>query len=172
MITLDGVSMTEIVKICKIHGELNTQQTILNRLSNTGTPYLRCRECRNNSERNRIKIKYLKTPKKHDKRKVPTFIKHEDKSHAYTILHRFKLLPETYYSMLEKQNNLCAICKNPETQLKKKTNKVKMLSVDHCHSTGKIRGLLCHTCNTGLGSFKDSETIMHSAIDYLKASNQ
>ena len=164
--------MSEIVKICKSHGQLDNDKIILNRISPKGKPYFRCRECRNNSERNRIKIRYIKTPKKHEKTKVPSFVKHEDKTHAYTILHRFKLLPETYYSMLEKQNGLCAICKNPETQLKKKSNKVKMLSVDHCHLTGKIRGLLCHKCNTGLGSFKDSETILSSAINYLKASTE
>lgn len=162
--------MTDIVKICKIHGELNHQQTILNKISPKGKRYLRCRECRNSSERKRLKIKYIKTPKKHEKIKVPSFIKHEDKPHAYTILHRFKMSADDYYSMLEKQNGLCAICKKPETQLKKKYNKVKMLSVDHCHSTGKIRGLLCHQCNAGLGSFKDSVTYLASAIDYIKAS--
>ena len=162
--------MTNIVKICKIHGELDRDKTITNRMSSKGKEYLRCRECRNISERNRLKSKYITTPKKHEKVKVPSFVKHEDKPHAYTILHRFKMSPASYYEMLEKQNSLCAICKQPETQLKKKYNKVKMLSIDHCHSTGKIRGLLCHKCNTGLGSFQDSETILSSAINYLKAS--
>src|SRR5882724_12163728 len=111
------LNMNSIVKICKIHGELNYQQTILNKISPKGVRYLRCRQCRNDSERKRLKIKYLKTPKKHEKTKLPSFIRHEDKPHAYTILHRFKMSPEDYYLMLEKQNSICAICKKPETQL-------------------------------------------------------
>lgn len=161
--------MSEIVKICKIHGGLTQEQTRLNRLSPKGKPYLRCGFCRNNQERKRLKDKYLKTPKKHEKVKLPSFISNENKGHAYTILHRFKLKAETYYSMLDQQNHLCAICKKPETQIKRKTNKIKMLSVDHCHTTGKVRGLLCHACNIALGSFKDSKENLKEAINYLSS---
>ena len=42
--------------------------------------------------------------------------------------------------------------------------------VDHCHTTGKVRGLLCNTCNLGLGLFKDSEENLANAIQYLAAS--
>jgi hypothetical protein len=45
----------------------------------------------------------------------------------------------------------------------------KNLDVDHCHRTGKIRGLLCNSCNQGLGLFKDDEKIMKQAADYLKS---
>jgi hypothetical protein len=162
--------MNDIVKTCKKHGQLALDQIILNRISPKGKHYLRCRICRNDSERKRLKIKYIKTPKKHEKTKLPDYIKHEDRNHSYTILNRFKLLPEKYYLMLKEQNNLCAICNKTESQLKKKSSKVKMLSVDHCHLTGKIRGLLCHQCNTGLGHFKDSIDILQKAIMYLKAS--
>lgn len=162
--------MNNIVKKCKVHGDLNKSQTIVNRLSDNGKKYLRCRECRNLSERNRLKTKYIKTPKKHEKRKLPDFINQENKNHAYTIFNRFKLLPEKYYEMLKIQNNVCAICKQPETQLKKNYNKIKMLSVDHCHQTGKVRGLLCGSCNTALGGFKDSIENLQSAIAYLLSS--
>lgn len=54
------------------------------------------------------------------------------------------------------QNYLCAICKeNPATDL------------DHCHNTDKIRGVLCHQCNTGLGLFKDKPDILVTAAGYL-----
>ena len=46
--------------------------------------------------------------------------------------------------------------------------KVKALAVDHCHSTGKVRGLLCQVCNVGLGAFKDDEYLLLNAIKYLK----
>lgn len=41
------------------------------------------------------------------------------------------------------------------------------LHVDHCHKTGAVRGVLCHLCNTGLGSFRDSPTLLARAINYL-----
>lgn len=42
------------------------------------------------------------------------------------------------------------------------------LSIDHCHTTGKVRGLLCRQCNIALGKFKEDVTILQSAIAYLK----
>jgi hypothetical protein len=44
--------------------------------------------------------------------------------------------------------------------------------IDHCHTTGKIRGVLCSTCNSGLGMFKDSQRLLVAAIDYLNNRNQ
>lgn len=49
------------------------------------------------------------------------------------------------------QNGLCASCKQPETFVSNKSGKVQDLSVDHCHKTGKIRGLLCNNCNRAEG---------------------
>jgi hypothetical protein len=43
-----------------------------------------------------------------------------------------------------------------------------MLSIDHCHNTGKVRGLLCDHCNKGLGLFKDNIDYLNKAIEYLK----
>lgn len=159
--------MENIVKICKKHGELSKEQTVLNRFSPNGKEYLRCRICRNEQARNRLKDKYVTTPKKHEKHKLPKNMPKEDRSYAYTIRHRFKISAEQYQLMLVNQNYVCAICKNPETQLKKKYNKIKMLSIDHCHVTNKIRGLLCHQCNVGLGAFKDNIETLNSAINYL-----
>lgn len=165
--------MTEIVKVCKKHGGLIIEQVVLNRFSPSNKPYYRCRICRNNSEKNRInKTKYITTRKKHIKNKLPNFINKEDKNHAYTILYKFKMNAKEYYELLEKQNYVCAICKKPETQIKRKSNKIKMLSVDHCHETGKIRGLLCFKCNIGIGSFNDSIELFLYAIKYIKTNSQ
>ncbi len=68
---------------------------------------------------------------------------------------------------LKEQNNVCAICEQPE-QATYKGIKKKDLAVDHCHKTGEIRGLLCSKCNTGLGVFKESPELLNSAIKYLK----
>lgn len=61
-----------------------------------------------------------------------------------------------YRRMIEEQCGKCAICKE-ETKL----------VVDHCHSTGKVRGLLCGPCNFGIGNFKENKTALAAAIVYL-----
>lgn len=75
---------------------------------------------------------------------------------------------EDYEAMLDAQEGVCAICKsdNPagEGNFPKKA---LSFSVDHCHSTGKVRGLLCNTCNRGLGFFKDDMALLVSAQEYL-----
>lgn len=61
------------------------------------------------------------------------------------------------------QDGLCAICKTPLVGLDpRKTH------ADHCHVTGRARGILCHSCNIGLGMFSDNPTRLQAAIDYLK----
>ena len=75
---------------------------------------------------------------------------------------KYNLTLEEYNIMLENQNYKCDICKDDLKQLD--TRKVH---VDHCHSTGKVRGVLCGDCNTGLGRFKDNITILKEAINYL-----
>ena len=70
----------------------------------------------------------------------------------------YGLTIEDVQALREKQNNKCAVChKEPE----------RPLNVDHCHVTGKIRGLLCWNCNIAIGYFKDSITNLLSAIKYL-----
>jgi len=69
--------------------------------------------------------------------------------------------PDEYIAMYNAQNGRCAICgKKPTTK--------RGLHVDHCHTTGKVRGLLCHGCNVGLGSLGEDPDILSRAIDYLK----
>jgi len=86
----------------------------------------------------------------------------------YGIFNKFNLTLDQYDDILLKQNSVCAICKNPETAKRKNSNEVKYLAVDHCHKTGKIRGLLCSLCNTGIGKLKDDIKILENAIEYLK----
>jgi hypothetical protein len=85
-----------------------------------------------------------------------------------TNLKRFGLSVKDYEMMFENQKGLCAICNNPETFVHFKTKKLAKLAVDHSHATGKTRKLLCKTCNTALGLFKDDRNILLSAAQYLK----
>lgn len=73
---------------------------------------------------------------------------------------------EWYRETLEKQNGVCAICKEPETTVIR--NKVISMPVDHDHVTGSPRGLLCTKCNRGLGLFRDKIDVLNSAISYLQ----
>ena len=75
-------------------------------------------------------------------------------------LKQYGLTIEEYNQMFVDQNGVCAICKE---QSQNGTN----LCVDHCHTTGKVRGLLCTGCNVGIGRLKDSVELLESAIGYL-----
>jgi len=69
---------------------------------------------------------------------------------------KYGLSAAEYNAMVITQDGRCAIC-----------GAVGELSIDHCHTAGNVRGLLCGTCNTGLGMFKDDPKLLHRAIDYL-----
>lgn len=66
--------------------------------------------------------------------------------------------------MKEEQDNKCAICGNPPHR--------RDLHIDHDHKTGKVRALLCHFCNAGLGYFRDDVDRMYLAIEYLMKHNE
>ena len=78
---------------------------------------------------------------------------------------KFNLDHKSYLELLTEQEGRCGIC---AIHVDDYSTRYKNLHVDHCHTTGKIRGLLCHRCNTGLGLFKDSTYNLQSAIDYLR----
>lgn len=75
---------------------------------------------------------------------------------------------EIYQEMFLSQNGLCAICLFPEKFIDKRSNKPRMLAVDHCHISGKVRGLLCRHCNQAIGIFKDDTDRLARAIAYLR----
>ena len=75
---------------------------------------------------------------------------------------KFGISLEEYEAIQLKHNHRCAICSIDEKVLTKK------LCLDHCHTTGKIRGLLCDACNKGIGHFKDNPIILQQAITDLR----
>lgn len=70
-------------------------------------------------------------------------------------------------AMKKEQDNKCYLCRS-EGFLIGKNNHDEKLAVDHCHSTGKVRKLLCHNCNRALGLFKDNPELMRRAADYVE----
>lgn len=77
---------------------------------------------------------------------------------------------DNYNKLLLEQNHLCAICRKPETSRSSKYNHIRDLAVDHCPKTGAVRGLLCNSCNTGIGNLKHNVDYMTEAIIYLTRS--
>jgi hypothetical protein len=90
------------------------------------------------------------------------------KSVASMRLLNYGVSAEDYERRLVDQNGVCAICRRAETATLK--GKVKSLAVDHCHTTKKVRGLLCANCNHGLGKFGDEPALLRAAADYLEKS--
>lgn len=82
------------------------------------------------------------------------------------LLKRYGLTPEGYEALFEAQDGRCAICRRPDAPTKR-----GMLHVDHCHDTGRVRGLLCSTCNTGIGHLGDDIERVTLALEYLKKQN-
>lgn len=89
-----------------------------------------------------------------------------DKTLHNQLMRKYKITLDQYNEMLVLQNHVCAICRGPEVKVNKFGNLIA-LAVDHCHKTGKIRGLLCSNCNKGLGFFKDIIYNLYNAIAYL-----
>lgn len=75
------------------------------------------------------------------------------------LLKTYGITNADYQQMLEDQGYACKLCGGPPRR--------KRFDIDHCHVSGKVRGLLCEDCNRGLGCFKDNTVLMQTAINYL-----
>jgi hypothetical protein len=76
----------------------------------------------------------------------------------------YGMTPEEYSVRLRQQKGRCKVCgRKPEVP----TGRFSILHVDHDHETGEVRGLLCWSCNAGLGNMKDDPKILRAAADYL-----
>lgn len=73
---------------------------------------------------------------------------------------RYKVSLEFVIDLYKSQNERCAICRTPVD--------FETSRIDHDHITGKVRGILCTSCNTGIGLFKDSPEILINASRYIK----
>jgi len=87
-----------------------------------------------------------------------------ERNRAARLKNKYGITQKEYEELGEAQRWKCAICGSKDSGSKNSDN----LSVDLCHDTGRIRGLLCHPCNAGIGYLKESEEIMQNAINYLK----
>ena len=87
-----------------------------------------------------------------------------DKRRDTDLKKKYGITLDDYNAMLEAQGGVCAICGNTCTT-------GKSLAVDHCHATGRVRGLLCGVCNRVLGYMKDDVALFRRAAEYLETSD-
>jgi hypothetical protein len=87
------------------------------------------------------------------------------KEFSYHLKNKFNMSLNDYEQLYKNQDGKCAICGSAETMVLQ--GKVKRIAIDHCHITGVVRGLLCHSCNTGLGYFNDNWVLLDNALEYL-----
>lgn len=92
-------------------------------------------------------------------------LKNKKKINERTMRHHFRfrygISKEDAQALIEKAYHKCQICSS-------EFSKESPPHIDHNHTTGKVRGVLCRTCNSGLGFFKDSSVVLQLAINYLK----
>lgn len=100
------------------------------------------------------------------------FRDHPERSAAnrrrFNLEKNYGLSVEEYDRLLAEQGGVCAICGNAEPSAHGRTGKQFALSVDHCHLTGRVRGLLCQKCNRAIGLLGDDVDLLKKAIYYLE----
>jgi hypothetical protein len=161
------------MKVCSKCG-VEKESSLFNRDRSKASGYRSwCKTCDNINSR----VQYNKDPQaRRDKRKEYYYENREDeiqrrgefrknnvdmhRGHKYRQLYGITL--KQFEEMRTLQNCSCAICGKHESH-----NKNKKLFVDHDHDTGKVRKLLCHSCNTGIGLLQDDIELLQKALDYL-----
>jgi hypothetical protein len=113
-----------------------------------------CKEC---CRKKQISKYHDLTPEEKKSRRDKYGPKDPDYLKRYKLKNNYGLTLEEFSGMILEQNSCCKICKenmdNPQ--------------VDHCHTTGKVRGLLCRDCNISLGLLKENTQTLHNMIEYI-----
>jgi hypothetical protein len=121
-------------------------------------------------DRERIKPHYKTMAKaKYDRRRRAQT---KEEYRSWKLKSSYGISLEDYNVMHKDQGGLCAICSNPETRKANHGPWTKRLAVDHCHASGRVRGLLCQDCNTAIGLLRDDAAIAASANRYLFRANE
>lgn len=185
-----------IVKVCKIHGELKLEEVIYKNENNmrckechkesVRKSHDKNREEKNAKQRDRRKndLEYREQKlikdreykrKEYAERKEKVLARNKSwrdrnpekqKSIAYKT--KYGITLEEYQQLFKLQNGVCKICKEPESSLDNFGKEGKVLSVDHCHNSKAVRGLLCNRCNFMIGYARDSEDILEAGKVYLR----
>jgi hypothetical protein len=113
------------------------------------------------SARRRAAARYVAHPRPPKPKKIPRIVMTEEERQRKILARHMKrhydIDLEEYERLYEQQEGRCKICKEPKNRL----------GVDHCHETGKVRGLLCRKCNAGIGMLNDDPNLVRAALEYL-----
>lgn len=144
--------MNDEFKICKLCNILKINSEFHKNLNKDGH-FNVCKKCH-----------YIRNQKiRQDPLHKQRFARYQKSNSLYR---RYGIYLEEYEQMVKEQNNKCLICNQKPNPDGKKHN---VLSVDHCHKTNKIRGLLCHLCNRAIGLFRERIDLIEKALCYLKS---
>ncbi len=165
--------MTRVCKKCGVEKELNAEN-FRPHISTDGFRH-GCRACevliradwreKNPDKNSEYARRWAKeNPGRHASNKKAWRANNPRKARSSVLFRTYGITLEDYERFLEKQNGGCAIC-GAETA----DASGRRLHVDHCHSTGRVRGLLCRDCNTILGYSNDQIEILQRAISYLQS---
>lgn len=134
-----------ITKTCKRCGEEKPDSDFYKQNTRAGVREAWCSKCKKSANRQYRKEHPEKTSTSSRRRR---YLK---KTYGLTV--------EEHKTLFDRQNGVCAICRQ--------SPKNEKLHIDHCHNSGKIRSLLCGSCNRGLGLFQENTHILKQAIDYI-----
>jgi hypothetical protein len=174
----------------KICGTCKTDKPLDEFYFSKGKPSSRCRACtrakasesheRNREHRRDYRHRYYEENKDKIRDKIrewndqnKEFIKQRRKKRyqenkaeyrSKWLMKNYGIKAADYDRMLLEQGGLCKICKSSDH----KSKRVEHFAVDHDHETGQVRGLLCHSCNRGIGYLQDRLEIVEAAAKYLK----
>lgn len=121
-----------------------------------------CKEC----QRKHSKEHWVKIADREKEKKKLYHINNRKIAHGWHLRNKYNITLVEYQEMLNKQNGKCAICGSDKPR-----GRYKHFAVDHNHTTGELRGLLCSPCNIGIGHLQDSPELLHKAANYLESYN-
>lgn len=155
-------------KTCtRCHVEKSVLSFYLNRGTKDGRATY-CDECQRASTRawKAANAKRVREQYEEAKRK-PGYEEKKRRDNQRWWLRQYGISVERYEALLAEQGGTCAICQLPERYVDARTGRTRRLAVDHDHKTGKVRGLLCGSCNQAVGHFEDDHDRCVRAGQYL-----
>lgn len=142
------------MKVCTRCGETKYLESYYRNKRNTDGRAFECKDCSKARDAERYKTPERRLSKK-----------------RVELRSLYNVEYEVVMQMYSDQGGLCKIC-NSFMEVSSESKDVrKTFCVDHNHTTGKIRGLLCSDCNRGIGFLKDSPSVLESAFKYLRESH-
>mgnify|MGYP003626547506 CR=1 FL=1 len=124
--------------------------------------YDRKRNLENKDERRK---NYLNNKDKIIEQSKKYYSQNKEMRRGYRLKELYNITIDQYNKMFTDQKGCCKICERHQSKLSKR------LGVDHNHTTGKVRGLLCDSCNTNIGKYNEDTKILNKMIEYIKEHN-